>query len=322
MRVGLNSYACALPPPLAVMIVMAARFRIPRSGVIERRLSLYQIRVDGGTQPRLKMNHSVVRSYAEQKRAGAKFPPIDVFFDGTDHFLGDGFYRVASDKELNRSHIKANIHRGGAREAYLFGLRNNRTHGQPLTNEDKRAAVRKILKDPEMQKLSDNAIAALVGVTHPFVGSMRSTCNVTSERIGKDGRKINTANIGRRSARSERRDKHEREAETVELLAMADQLGKWAAAFDGRFAQVLNPAMMHVRRQAYPSFRKRETIADVLQSYQGRAISLENLEADTGFDEASLTRELEPMASAGVVARDGSQWRWVAGPSQNLPPRG
>ena len=62
---------------------------------IEKHLPEY-IRLDGGTQPRAKIDQAVCDEYAERMKAGEKFPPIDVFFDGEDYWLADGFHRISA----------------------------------------------------------------------------------------------------------------------------------------------------------------------------------------------------------------------------------
>ena len=54
-------------------------------------LALAAITVDATTQPRVAVDRAVVYDYAEAMRAGAKFPPIKVIFDGTTYWLIDGF---------------------------------------------------------------------------------------------------------------------------------------------------------------------------------------------------------------------------------------
>lgn len=54
------------------------------------------IRRDGGTQPRAGMNSNTVGEYTVAMREGQTFPPVTVYFDGTDHWLADGFHRTAA----------------------------------------------------------------------------------------------------------------------------------------------------------------------------------------------------------------------------------
>ena len=56
-------------------------------------LSIDQIRIDGGTQPRVKINKEHVADLAAALVAGTELPPVDVFHDGSDYWLADGFHR-------------------------------------------------------------------------------------------------------------------------------------------------------------------------------------------------------------------------------------
>lgn len=169
------------------------------------RLLLTLIRRDGGTQSREGVNFSVIDEYAQAMREGAEFPPIDVFFDGTDCWLADGFHRLAAAEKVADGHpgatIPATVHQGTKRDAVLFSVGANASHGLRRTNADKRNAVRLLLSDPEWAKFSDREIARRCGVSDPFVGQLRSelaTANVLQSRIGADGRVYNVANIGKR----------------------------------------------------------------------------------------------------------------------------
>lgn len=60
-------------------------------------LQLDQVESNDELQARYyKLNGSVVYDYEDQMRAGDKFPPIVVFFDGSRYWLADGFHRVAA----------------------------------------------------------------------------------------------------------------------------------------------------------------------------------------------------------------------------------
>ena len=45
------------------------------------------IRVDGGTQPRAKLNEDRVAEYTEHLQAGVLFPPVEVCYDGQEYWL-------------------------------------------------------------------------------------------------------------------------------------------------------------------------------------------------------------------------------------------
>jgi N6-adenosine-specific RNA methylase IME4 len=79
--------------------------------------------------------------------------------------------------------INADARQGTRRDAVLFSVGANASHGLRRTHEDKRQAVRTLLEDEEWSKWSDAEIARRTGTSHPFVGEQRKilTCNVTSE---------------------------------------------------------------------------------------------------------------------------------------------
>ena len=167
-------------------------------------LRIDQIRRDGGTQPRAQMDWTVVAEYAADMGQGAAFPPVVVFYDGADYWLADGFHRVEAAKSLGLVEVAADVRQGTRREAVLYSVGANSNHGLRRTNEDKRRAVMTLLNDEEWRGWSDNRIAQLCGVSHTFVGSLRSSlATVASEpRIYTDRwgnvSTMNTANIGQR----------------------------------------------------------------------------------------------------------------------------
>lgn len=72
-------------------------------------LRLAEIRSDGGTQSRARLELAVIAEYAECMRHGANFPPVVVYYDGQAYWLADGFHRVAGalqagQRQINRSH--------------------------------------------------------------------------------------------------------------------------------------------------------------------------------------------------------------------------
>ena len=138
-------------------------------------LKLAAIRIDGGTQSRAELNQATVSEYAEAMTEGSKFPPVTVFFDGVDHWLGDGFHRFFGAKNIGALDIDADVRDGTKRDAVLFSLGANAHHGLRRTNADKRKAVETLLSDAEWAKWSDRQIAKACGVGHPFVASVRGS---------------------------------------------------------------------------------------------------------------------------------------------------
>jgi hypothetical protein len=104
-------------------------------------LSLDSIRLDGGTQPRADLFQNVIDDYAEAMKAGATFPPIVAFFDGTNYWLADGFHRVRASIVAGLKGIDADIRQGTQRDAVLFSVGANAVHGMRRTTEDKQRAI-------------------------------------------------------------------------------------------------------------------------------------------------------------------------------------
>jgi hypothetical protein len=128
---------------------------------------------DSGAQMRVEMRADTVDEYADAMLGGATFPPIIVFFDGEDYWLGDGFHRVGAARRLERETIVAEIRPGSARDAILHGAGSNATHGLPRTQADKRRAVERLLRDPEWTRWSDRKIAEAARVDHKTVATVR-----------------------------------------------------------------------------------------------------------------------------------------------------
>lgn len=142
------------------------------------------IRVDGGTQSRASLYQNVVDDYASAIGDGAAFPAVVLFYDGKDHWLADGFHRYHAHVKLGLAEIDADVRQGTRRDAILYSVGANESHGLRRTNEDKRRAVLTLLNDGEWVRWSDNEIARQCGVSQPFVSKLRPvvTNNVISER--------------------------------------------------------------------------------------------------------------------------------------------
>lgn len=136
-------------------------------------LELSQIRIDGGTQSRVELNQETVAEYAQAFTAGAAFPAVVVFFDGASYWLADGFHRYFGARDAGEAAIDVEILKGTQRDAVLYSLKANATHGLKRTNADKRKAVETLLKDAEWAAWSDRKIAEVCGVAHSFVAATR-----------------------------------------------------------------------------------------------------------------------------------------------------
>lgn len=168
-------------------------------------LELEQIRIDGGTQSRVELSQETVAEYAQAFQAGAQFPAVVVFFDGAYYWLADGFHRYFGARDAGESAISVQVVNGTQRDAVLYSLKANATHGLKRTNADKRKAVETLLKDAEWAAWSDNAIAKACTVDHKTVAKIRaehlgnSQDRPESRTVERNGKTYtqNTVNIGK-----------------------------------------------------------------------------------------------------------------------------
>lgn len=167
-----------------------------------KHIALELIRIDGGTQPRAEVNQEVIREYAQDMLLGVTFPPVILFYDGSNYWLADGFHRYHAAMQSCHETIAADVRQGTRRDAVLFSVGANASHGLRRTNKDKQRAVETLLRDEQWAKWSDREIARRCGVSHNFVNTLRPSLssNDSEERtyITKHGTEatMNTANIG------------------------------------------------------------------------------------------------------------------------------
>ncbi|MBN2294876.1 MAG: ParB N-terminal domain-containing protein [Pirellulales bacterium] len=172
-------------------------------------IKLEKIQLNGDTQPRDDIDRDIVEEYAEALKAGVVFPPVIVYFDGTKYWLVDGFHRWHAARKAGFDKIKCDVRNGTLEEARWFSYTANRAHGLRRRNCDIRKAVVSALRHPNGAKLSDRQIAEHVGVSDFTVRKYRKELKATARisqsdtRTGRDGRTINTVNIGTNHRKSE-----------------------------------------------------------------------------------------------------------------------
>jgi hypothetical protein len=184
-------------------------------------LDVNSIRIDGGTQPRVQLDGATVGQYADAiLHQGAKFPPIDVFWDGAYYWLADGFHRLFAHQMLAENDavssmlaklgqdvtvIDATVHHGTQRQAILFSVAANAKHGLPRKPEDKRQAIATLVRDVQSPCLAnfhlcrtkpreeqcwnawaDREIARECGVSHTTVADERQKFHAELQP-GQDG---------------------------------------------------------------------------------------------------------------------------------------
>ena len=132
------------------------------SNIEERVLDLESLRLDGGTQPRERLDDETLEEYVTRMQAGEDaqrrtrvldpdgqpWPSLVVFQDGDTYWLADGFHRAEAAQRAGITQFQARVHRGTQRDAIKHSLGVNATHGKRRTNEDKRRAVERAADAP------------------------------------------------------------------------------------------------------------------------------------------------------------------------------
>lgn len=165
------------------------------SGNTTKALALARIRLDGGTQSRAALDEDVISDYVEHLD---ELPAPVVFHDGADYWLADGFHRVRAHERAGKTRITVEVRQGSSRDAILYSVGANVSHGLRRTNADKRRAVEMLLRDEEWGGKTNRWIAKACGVSHRFASLLRdqlatvATCapNDTpgQPRLGQDGK--------------------------------------------------------------------------------------------------------------------------------------
>ncbi|MGF1603662.1 MAG: streptomycin biosynthesis regulator [Thermosynechococcaceae cyanobacterium] len=229
-------------------------------------IAIVDIRMDGGTQPRARLDDETIDAYVQGLKEGAIYPPVTIYYDGTDYWLADGFHRVKSNEKAGNTAINAEIISGTKRDAVLFSVGANATHGLRRSNADKRRAVETLLRDEEWQAWSDRAISSQCNVSHTLVSQVRHDLfgsdateqeAIPTERIAKRGDTtyvVKTKKIGQRenqesTSSARRRKKAEPEPIPEPIIIKAKPVKK------GDVWQLGDQHLLYCGGQSTPKFQ-------------------------------------------------------------------
>lgn len=132
---------------------------------------LIAIRLDE-TQAREIINENTVAEYAQKMTEGVVFPPVVLFCESVDYWIGDGHHRVRAARLAGMTEILAEVRDGTALDAIEFAVGANDAHGLPRSPADKRKSVRMALAN--FGNRSDSAIAVLCRVSRWLVSDVRT----------------------------------------------------------------------------------------------------------------------------------------------------
>lgn len=131
-------------------------------------LSVDLIVTDAETQNRFEIHNEAVEDYAERIEAADDwpFPPLDVFHDGNNYYVADGFHRLLAAAKANRSSAPCRVHKGTSTDAKIFGMTANDNHGLRMSRAEKRGCVEWLLDNT---KLNQREVAEKAGVSRRMV---------------------------------------------------------------------------------------------------------------------------------------------------------
>lgn len=148
-------------------------------------IALKKIRIDGGTQARVKIDDAAVAEYAELP--ASDLPPIDLVFDGAEYWLADGFHRYHAHSRRGEKLVEAQVRKGTLWDAIQLAAGANGHHGLRRTNADKRKAVKMIMGRDEAKGFSDRKVAEICAVEHHLVADVRKQLGESPSSNGNVG---------------------------------------------------------------------------------------------------------------------------------------
>ena len=140
-----------------------------------KHIKISAIRIDGGTQARLKLDQDVVKEYAECMKDGDKFPPVTVFYDGSEYWLANGFHRYFATKSNGELEIECEVKQGTLDDAVLYAFSADGRQGLSRSAEDNRNIIIRMIQHPVWGKWSNAEIAKHVGVSKMTVGRVKAS---------------------------------------------------------------------------------------------------------------------------------------------------
>jgi hypothetical protein len=197
-----------------------------------KKIEISAIRIDGGTQARLKLDQDVVKEYAECMKDGDKFPPVTVFYDGSEYWLANGFHRYFATKSNGELEIECEVKQGTLDDAVLYAFSADGRQGLSRSAEDNRNIIIRMIQHPVWGKWSNAEIAKHVGVSKMTVGRVKASLEkdkpAPTKKIYKDKHgnesTIETKNIGKTKEKKVKQEEPATESDDQIVRELTDAL--------------------------------------------------------------------------------------------------
>jgi len=197
-----------------------------------KQIKISAIRIDGGTQARLKLDYDVVKEYAECMKDGDKFPPVTVFHDGSEYWLANGFHRYFATKSNGELEIECEVKQGTLDDAVLYAFSADGRQGLSRSAEDNRNIIIRMIQHPVWGKWSNAEIAKHVGVSKMTVGRVKASLEKDKPAPTKKKYKdkhgnestIETKNIGKTKEKKVKKEEPTTESDDQIVRELTDAL--------------------------------------------------------------------------------------------------
>lgn len=197
-----------------------------------KKIEISAIRIDGGTQARLKLDQDVVKEYAECMKDGDKFPPVTVFYDGSEYWLANGFHRYFATKYNGELEIECEVKQGTLDDAVLYAFSADGRQGLSRSAEDNRNIIIRMIQHPVWGKWSNAEIAKHVGVSKMTVGRVKASLEKDKRAPTKKKYKdkhgnestIETKNIGKTKEKKVTKEEPATESDDQIVRELTDAL--------------------------------------------------------------------------------------------------
>ena len=164
---------------------------------------------DENIYPRQKINNATVESYCEALSVGARFPPLEIQRvinypnkENEIFVILDGIHRWDAYKRNKIEEVEARQwkrkvidYRKSQAILLLESAERNRTHGDRLTDKDKKDVARKIAKTDLGEVYTEKEIAEKLGVVQPTVSGWISDIRA-QQKVSRDAKILRLSRLG------------------------------------------------------------------------------------------------------------------------------
>jgi hypothetical protein len=138
----------------------------------ETAVSVSTLQTDGGTQYRSQTDQDTVEQYKQCMQDGDAFPPIDTVFDGRDHWVYDGFHRLAALYLLGAPIVSVRFIEGTQSDAQFLALTANAKHGLVRDMATKKKIGLAAISNPLLSGCKPVELSKITGLSLPFILSL------------------------------------------------------------------------------------------------------------------------------------------------------